>query len=59
MTTDADFHRERARESVQNAIIELARIVVEQCPGATDYTREYQEALAGALQALILLRNAL
>lgn len=48
-----------ARTDVQSAIDNLGRVVIEQCEGTGDYTKEYNTKMEKALNKLIKVRNML
>ena len=59
MSTEADGHRDKAVESVKDAIQNLSEIVVNQCCGHDDYGEEYRAALKQSLVDLIEVRDRL
>lgn len=57
MDTEADKHRQAARENVREAIKHLSCIVVDQCPGTDDFKDTFVYKLRGALNKLMDVRE--
>lgn len=59
VTTTADEHRDTALEEVDSALRHLAQIVVYQCNGANEYSKEYTTKLSESFSALMKIRGDL
>lgn len=57
--TAADENLESAKESIDNAIQHLSKIVVEKCWGHKDYTKEYSAILRNTMADLIFILSKL
>jgi len=57
MQTTADNYRDKARENIDNAIFNLAQIVIDQVAGWDNYTESYYAGLEDALYILMHLRT--
>jgi len=57
--TTADERRDKSKEHVNNAIAEIAQIVVDEVYGSEDYTDEYKLTLREVLNELLVIRDRL
>lgn len=57
MTTQADEHRNKAREDIDSAIKNLSEIIVDKVWGWDDYKKDYLQELKEVFVELIKIRE--
>lgn len=57
--TEADEHRKEALNDTRSALKHIGAIVVDECYGSEEFTKEYKEELLEAITSLIKVRKIL